>query len=126
VVRNTEVILGLAQLSLQTVHTGDSQHELGGVRPHLPWEKEEWRGEGERRYQAKQNVRYWVPFYVLNVNVVRGRKGGREGKGEKEREKERADLFSIHNCSRVQIDVDSIPVLTNFKTIHLHVQINVR
>jgi hypothetical protein len=48
VVRNTEVVLGLAQLSLQTVHTGDGQHELGGVRPHLPREKEEWRGEGEK------------------------------------------------------------------------------
>jgi hypothetical protein len=45
-VRNTEVILGLAQLGLQTVHTGDSQHELGGVRPHLRWEKG---GVGEER-----------------------------------------------------------------------------
>ena len=39
---------------------------------------------------------------------------------------ERADLFSVHNSSRVQIDVDSIPVLTNFKMIHLYTQINVR
>ena len=45
---------------------------------------------------------------------------------ERERERQRADLFSVHNRSRVQIDVDSIPVLTNFKTIYLHIQINVR
>ena len=47
---------------------------------------------------------------------------------ERERERERLDLFSIHNRSRMQIDVDSIPVLTNFKTIHLqvHVQVNLR
>ena len=43
---------------------------------------------------------------------------------KKERERERLDLFSIHNRSRMQIDVDSIPVLTNFKTIHLQVQVN--
>ena len=39
VVGNAEVILGLVQLRLQTVHTGDGQHELWGVRPNLPWER---------------------------------------------------------------------------------------
>jgi hypothetical protein len=43
---------------------------------------------------------------------------GREGERE-------TDLFSIHNCSRVQIDVDSIPVLANFKTIHLYIQVSI-
>ena len=47
-VRNAEVILGLVQLGLQAVHTGDGQHELWGVRPHLPWEKRERRRERER------------------------------------------------------------------------------
>ena len=54
-VRNVEVILGLVQLGLQAVHTGDGQHELWGVRPHLPWEKGGGR-ERERRYQAKKLV----------------------------------------------------------------------
>ena len=49
-----------------------------------------------------------------------------EREREREKERQRADLFSVHNRSRVQIDVDSIPVLTNFKTIYLHIQINVR
>ena len=54
VVGNAEVILGLVQLGLQAVHTGDGQHELRGVRPHLPWEE---RGrERERRCQAKKLV----------------------------------------------------------------------
>ena len=75
VVGNAEVILGLVQLGLQAVHTGDGQHELRGVRPHLPWEREE-RGRGrerERRCQAKklvdiQYLMYWVSFYVQKLN----------------------------------------------------------
>ena len=52
----------------------------------------------------------------------------RERERQRERERERLDLFSIHNRFRMQIDVDSIPVLTNFKTIHLqvHVQVTLR
>ena len=53
------------------------------------------------------------------MNVVRGIE-------KKEKERERANLFSVHNRSRVKIDVDSIPVLANFKTIHLYIQINAR
>ena len=49
------------------------------------------------------------------MNVVRGIK-------KELGERERANLFSVHNRSRVKIDVDSIPVLTNFKTIHLYIQ----
>ena len=69
VVRNAEVVLGLVQLGLQAVHTGDGQHELGGVRPHLPWEER----ERERRCQAKklvdiQYLMYWVSFYVQKLN----------------------------------------------------------
>ena len=45
--------------------------------------------------------------------------------GQKE-ERERANLFSIRNRSRMKTDVDSIPVLNSFKTIYLHVQTSVR
>ena len=66
-VGNAEVILGLVQLGLQAVHTGDGQHELGGVRPHLPWEERE-RGKGrERRYQAKKLVYRYTIFDVLGI-----------------------------------------------------------
>ena len=50
VVRNAEVILGLVKLGLQAVHTGDGQHKLGGVRPHLLWKREE---RGERKEDIK-------------------------------------------------------------------------
>ena len=65
------------------------------------------------------------------MNAVRGI-GERERERERERREggreggERANLFSVHNRSRVKIDVDSIPVLANFKTIHLYIQINAR
>ena len=39
IVRNAEVILGLVQLRLQTVHIGDRQHELRGVKSNLSWEE---------------------------------------------------------------------------------------
>ena len=55
-VGNAEVILGLVQLGLQAVHTGDGQHELRGVRPHLPWEERERGRERERRCQAKKLI----------------------------------------------------------------------
>ena len=72
-VRNAEVVLGLVQLGLQAVHTGDGQHELGRVRPHLPWEERERGRERERRCQAKklvdiQYLMYWVSFYVQKLN----------------------------------------------------------
>ena len=95
-VRNAEVILGLVQLGLQAVHTGDGQHELRGVRPHLPWEREE-RGRGrerERRCQAKnlvdiQYLMYWVSFYVQKLNLYEcGQRDRREKEGERERGRE--------------------------------------
>ena len=72
-VRNAEVVLGLVQLGLQAVHTGDGQHELGGVRPNMPWKREERGRESERRCQAKklvdiQYLMYWVSFYVQKLN----------------------------------------------------------
>ena len=48
-VRNAEVILSLVELGLETVHTGDDQHELGRVGPHL-------RGCGKEGY-IKQRSR---------------------------------------------------------------------
>ena len=46
-----------------------------------------------------------------------------ETKREQGRERDRAraesDLFSIHNCSRMQVDVDTVLVFTDFKMIHL-------
>ena len=40
---------------------------------------------------------------------------GKEGKEEERgRRNGRADLFSIHDGSRMQIDIDAISVLTNF------------
>ena len=48
---------------------------------------------------------------MCECECVRGREG--------ERERER-DLFSVHNCSRMQVDVHTVLVSTNFKTIHLH------
>ena len=67
-VGNAEVVLGLVQLGLQTVHTGDGQHELRGVRPHLPWEREERGRERERRCQAKKlaDIQYLMYMYWVS------------------------------------------------------------
>ena len=35
IVRNAKIILCLIQFALQIVHTGDGQHKLGRVHPHL-------------------------------------------------------------------------------------------
>ena len=35
IVRNAKVVLCLIQFALQIVHTGDGQHKLGRVHPHL-------------------------------------------------------------------------------------------
>ena len=76
VVRNAEVVLGLVQLGLQAVHTGDGQHELGGVRSNLPWEERERGRERERRCQAKKLVEmqyylmYWISFYIQKIKLI--------------------------------------------------------
>ena len=50
------------------------------------------------------------------MNAVTKREQGRE------RERAESDLFSIHNCSRMQVhvDVDTVLVFTDFKMIHLY------
>ena len=69
-VGNAEVILGLVQLGLQAVHTGDGQHELRGVRPHLPWEERE-RGRGrERRCQVKKLVHVHVGVHMYKIDAT--------------------------------------------------------
>ena len=129
--RNAEVVLGLVQLGLQTVHTGDGQHELGGSKT-SPAVGGEGEGEGEgKKVSSQEACRYTIFDTQYLMYWEREREGGGRRKREREREGgrgggERANLFSVHNRSRVKIDVDSIPVLANFKTIHLYIQINAR